>query len=907
MKICSLQCEYKENPIGIDNLSPRFLWKQSGENHACQTAYQIIVSSSEEKAGAFKADVWDSGIVESDLCYGDYTGKKLESSCRYYWRIRICLNHTEWVECSETAYFEMGLLDGALWQGRWIGSPTPERYVSLFRRVVSLDKKPVKARAYIATAGFSELWVNGGKIGVNLLDPSNTDYSKRLLYVTYDITDNLNIGDNAIGVMLNNGWTSHARFLLQIYVWFEDGSRMSLCSEFGNWVMLVSPILSATIYSGEVYNSEYERPDWNLPADSFEKKYHKEYWRVFCDQLPRSRNDNPSQYDQYANACFDVLELPAPGGKLEAQIIEPIKVMEYIQPVSVEKAVDHSFIYTFDQNFAGWVRLKIKGARGTVITIKYTEILNDDGTMNMEYLRVSDPTYPLPMQTDVFILKGKGEEIYEPRFTYHGFKYISIEGVKEAVPLDQVTGVVVHSSVQTSGDFSCSEPIINRLQNMILWTERSNLYSIPTDCPQRSERHGWLNDLTARGEESVYNFNLKLFYTKFENDIKDTQDHFSGAISDTAPYRRGNHPADAVSSSYLILPWLVYMHYSDERLIRDHYEGMKKWTEFLYRNSHDGIISYSLYGDWASPIHHCHHNGFQSPVSSITPGYFISSGFLYFNITTLLDFAIILKKEEDVADLSARKKALKNKLNHVFFNSDTANYANGSQGANVFALYLGIVPKKYIKDVVANIVKDIVKNDYHLTTGNLTTKYLFEVLSMYGEVDTAYKLATQTTYPSWGFMMSNGATTIWERWEYETGYGMNSHNHPMYGSIGAWFYKYLAGISPVEPGYKVFQIKPYMPAGLDHVSASVDTIYGAIRSGWEKKGDSLILDITVPCGSKAFIHIPSGHKPKEIYCNDILAWNNHFVKSREDFTGVAYDEEFAVFEVNPGEYRFRAN
>lgn len=904
MKIYGLQCEYKENPIGIDIKTPRFLWKTLNDESKRQIAYRVSVSSCDDFAKQSINDVWDSGIISCDLCTCDYSGIELRSSERYFWRVSLCDNEGVWHISNEIAFFEMGLLDDTQWSGRWIGSPTPERYVSLFRRIATLDKKVIKARAYLATAGFSELWINGSKIGVNVLDPSNTDYSKRLLYVTYDITENLNTGENAIGIMLNNGWASHARFLIQINVWYDDGSQNSVYSEFSEWVMIVSPIVSATIYSGEVYNTEYERPEWNLPTGEFAAKYHKEYWRVFCDQLPRTRNDNPSQYDQYANAFFDVMELPAPGGRLESQIIEPIKVIDTIKPESVIKTVDNSYLYEFEQNFAGWIRLEIEGVKGTVITIKYSEILNDDGTINMEYLRVSDPSYPLPMQTDIFILKGDGIEVYEPRFTYHGFKYVSIAGISEPIALDKVTGMVVHSSVSRSGFFECSDPLLNRLQKMIIWTERSNLYSIPTDCPQRSERHGWLNDLTARSEEAVYNFNLKLFFSKFVNDIKDTQDSFSGAISDTAPFRRGNYPADPVSSSYLILPDLLYMHYGDERQIRDHYEGMKKWTEFLLRNSHEGIISYSLYGDWASPIKLCHHNGFESPVSSITPGYFVSSAYLYYNVTLILKFAEILMKEEDIKYFSILKKNLKHNFNHVFLNSESANYANGSQGANVLALYLDIVPKKLLKNVVANIVEDIEKNDYHLTTGNLTTKYVFEVLSMYGKVDVAYKLAIQTTYPSWGFMMANGATTIWERWEHATGYGMNSHNHPMYGSIGAWFYKYLAGISPVEPGYKVFQIKPYIPEGMNSASATIETIYGSIVSSWEIIETSLLVKITVPCGTLAFVHIPTNKKSDKIYCNEILVFDESFLQSDNDIIAITSDEQFAVFEVKQGNYNF---
>ncbi len=902
MEIYDLQCESCTRPMGIGESSPRLSWKLRDIGRGDPSACRVYVSADPANPAKHAGDVWDSGIIAGDPCFCD-CGGDLESCGIYYWCVSLCDARGEWQD-SDTASFEMGLLDPGLWQGRWIGSPAPGRYAGYFRRVVSLDKKAVRARAYLATEGFSELWINGAPIGDSVLDPANTDYAQRLLYITHDITDRLRPGDNAIGIVLNNGWSRHARFLLQVLVWFGDGSRTGFCSEFGSWVLTISPILSATIYSGVVYNALYEKPEWNLPDSSFEKNHHRESWRFFCDKLPINRDENPAQYDQYARAFFDVLELPAPGGRLESQLLEPIRPMGTIRPVAVKKTAENVYTYSFAQNFTGWVRIEVSGKPGDVVTVRHSEILHDDGTLNMDYLRVSDPTYPLPMQTDTYILKGEGTECCEPKFTYHGFRYISIEGIGEELSFDRITGIIVHSAVEQAGRFECGNPLLNRIQDMVLWTERSNLFGIPTDCPQRSERQGWLNDLTARSEETVYNFNARLLFSKFLRDIQDTQDDFSGAIGDTAPFRRGNRPADPVSSSYLIIAHLIYRHYGDERPIRRHYEGMKKWTEFLLRNSHDGIVTYSFYGDWASPVGHCRHNGLVSPASAITPGSFISSGYLYMNVCLMAEFAGILNQADDAERFAGLRRSIRNTLNRTFCDPETGDYAGGSQGANVFALHLGIVPKKKQAALIRRIVSDIVRHDYHLTTGNLMTKYILEVLCDHGETDIAYQLAVQTTYPSWGYMISNGATTIWERWEYETGYGMNSHNHAMYGSVSAWFYKYLAGISPVEPGYKVFQVKPHVPAGLDRVDAEVRTVCGTAGVRWEKTGEGLRFEILVPEGTRSFAHVPVDGVNEEIRCGGELVWNGRFLNGSPDVTGVAADGRYAVFSLPHGRYRF---
>lgn len=894
MQPSNLLCEYSNNPIDVNRESPVLSWSiQEIDTKNKQSAYRVLVASKKELLGEETADIWDSGEVESGDCCCSYQRQKaLLSTQAYCWKVKVKCGNC-WSEYSDIATFETALLDSTLWEGQWIGMPNDSRAVGMFRMDKRLDCKIKRARIYLASDGYVQLWINGNKVGKDCLDPANVDHRKHVFYRTYDITSFLQEGDNAIGVMMGHGWATHPRFLLQGYIWLENGLKISVKSNFQDWIFLISPILSATIYSGEIYNANYERPEWNLPGDAFYKRYQKQRWNFFSDNLPIKESDNEGQYQEFGHAYYDVMELPAPDGILIGQMVEPIREIEYLKPVSVMRLSKGGFVFDFGQNFAGVIRIRLSGKQYTPVKIQYSEILNDDHTLNMEYLRVSDPTYPFPMQCDQYILKGADEEIYQPMFTYHGFRYVSVEGVIDALTVEDVTGIVLHSDVEQTGTFECSNELVNKIHSNILWTERSNLYSIPTDCCQRSERQGWLNDLTARAEASVFNFNLNRFYEKFMQDIADTQDPVSGAIADTAPFRRGNRPADPVSSSFLILGDLLYTHYGNIRPIREHYDSMKQWTDFLGRISRNGVIAFSMYGDWASPIHNCFHNDMYSPMSAITPGDFVSTGYYYLDLLLMEKFAGLLEKNEDQKRFSLEKEQVKQALLNRYRDPQTLGYAGGSQGANVFALYLDIVPKEEIQTVVELIVKDIEENGNHLTTGNLMTKYLPEILTEYGHVDAAFRLITQTTYPSWGYMIEQGATTIWERWEYETGYGMNSHNHPMYGSISAWFYRYLSGITPMKPNFSKIKIKPYIPQELRYVKGSVKTYAGKVVSNWEKTDDGVRFDICIPNGTEAEIYLPVQNDQTAIV-----------QEGQNSFQPIRSEDGYVGFSVMGGKYCF---
>ncbi|MFY9177955.1 MAG: family 78 glycoside hydrolase catalytic domain [Caldicoprobacterales bacterium] len=894
-----LLCEYAVRPIGIDTKKPRFSWQIP--RGISQDAYRILVSTSPQRLDSDIGDMWDSKRVESSNSINiEYDGLVLESRKGYWWKVKVWIGGVE-SSWSQPSYFEMGLLNKEDWQAEWIGVPLfDNKRVYIMRRSFNVDKKVKRARVYVSGLGYNEVYINGEKIGDHVLDPGNTDYSKRVLYTTYEADNSLSLGENVIAVLVANGWYKKPSLLLQLYMEFDDGSTQIICTKPLEWHILFSPFLRADIYTGETYDARREIEGWNKPGSIFNKLSKRCPWLIVNTFVDREDNDFIRK--------FPAMLLPDPGGKLEAQKCEPIKAVEEIKPQRLYSPKEGLYLVEFPQNFSGWIRIKLCGERGKRIVIKYSELVFEDGTINQDNLGTAERTHN--MQTDIYILKGDGEEVYEPRFTYHGFRYVQIEGLDEEPDIENIIGVVVHTDLTSTGYFECDNELINRIQECVRWSERTNNHSIMTDCPQRDERHGWLNDLTARAEEAVYNFNMARIFEKVTQDIRDTQDDYTGSIADTAPFKRGQNPADPVCASYLLLPWLSYIFYGNKRLLEESYEGLKKWTNYLYSMTDNGIVVYSYWGDWASPIKECIDN---TPVSRNTPGVLMSTGFLYYCLSLLVKIAKVLDKKEDLELLKKRTREIREAFNRKFFNKEKGYYANNSQGANSFALYLKLVPEEYIPSVIDHLVYDVeVKNKGHLTTGNICTKYLLEVLSEYGKVDTAYKIATQTTYPSWGYMLSKGATTIWERWEYATGAAMNSHNHAMYGSVSAWFYKYLAGIRPDEnnPAFGEVIIKPHIPSELNSVTASLDTMKGRICVEWQKTASHFELNVQIPANSRAYVYVPINIYPEKredatLIVNGETVWEKDVFRPVSELEFMEKTKDYIGFIVMPGQYKFQ--
>jgi len=877
LTVDDLRCEYAPNPLGVDTLHPRLSWTlASSERGERQTAYQVLVASSQEKLSAGVGDLWDSGKVASDQSIQvAYRGKELTSRQQAFWKVRVWDHQGPASPYSEPARWEMGLLAPSDWKARWIGYPPGwSGHALYFRYHFTLRKEVKQARAYLAGLGYYEFHLNGVKVGDHVLDPGFTAYTKRVLYSTYDVGSLLQPGGNAMGVILGNGWYGSPKLLVQLEVTYADGSIDSFDThgEFAdeNWLVTDGPIVANSIYDGEVYDARLERPGWDMPE--------------------RGEGGPPERIHQWVTP----MGVDPPGGRLVSQTINPIKVVEVRNPLQITEVKPGVFVYDTGQNLAGWAELRVKGERGDQVTLRFAESLTKDGTVDQENLRKAGAT-------DVYILKGGGEETYEPRFTYHGFRYIQMEGFPGRPQLDNITIKVVRSSVDASGEIETSNDLINRVQKMIWWTEASNLYSVPTDCPQRDERMGWLNDLTVRSEESVYNFQMGRFYSKFLNDIGDTQ-WDDGSITDTAPFRWGERPADPVDASYLLLGWWLYWHYGDTRVMADHFAGWRAWVDFLQREAKDGIIDYGVWGDWSPPVGEAI-NGSRgwSAVSRDTPYSLMSTGFLFYSQRLLANMAQILGKKDDAAKYAALADKTREVFNRTFWNEKTGGYGANNQAANSLALFMGLVPAERVPRVVDNLVKDVEAHGGHLTTGNICTKYLLEALATHGHADLAYRIAAQQTYPSWGFMLANGATTLWERWELLTEYGMNSHNHPMMGSVSAWFYKYLAGINtdPQAPGFKRFIIHPYPVGDLTWVRSQYASMYGIIRCAWRKEDGAFHLNVTVPVNTTATVYVPASDASQVTESG----------KPAARATGVKWvrnEGGAVVFEVGSGDYEFVA-
>ncbi len=866
--ITNLRCNNAANPLGIDATAPQFSWEfTSSDRNFRQTAYQVLVAESPEQLDKQDGTVWNSGKVNSSQSSGVlYKGAPLQSRKKYFWKVKVWAADNKELPSPQVANFEMGLLNESDWQwADWVGFPSGWiGRVHYFRRVFSFGKEVVKARAYVAGIGYYEMQINGKKVGDYVLDPATSDFSKRVYYTTYDIKDFLN-KENVMVVAVAPGWYGMPKLKMQMEFVFSDGTQETIASNSIRNVTL-GPVISSGILDGEAYDARMEKPEWNLPSDTIIKGLPNQFWGVAPVVEP-------------------------PGGKMVAQQLEPIRIVDSFKPVSLTEPEPGVYVLDAGKNTAGWLHIKVKGERGQKITMRFSETLYEKGTVNQENLRTA-------FATDTYIMKGSGVEEWEPRFTYHGFRFVQIEGLRSKPQINDFTVKQVRSDVEEAGSFTSSNDLLNRINEMVKRTEASNLHSIPTDCPQRDERMGWLNDLTVRIEQAVYNFNLHRLYDKYIRDVSDTQNE-NGEITDTAPYKVGGKPADPVSASFLLLALKSYEYYGNTQIIRDNYQQMKAWVDYLVTRTKDGIVEYSYYGDWSPPAEFGEKGYGYGAISKNTPGNFMSTGYLYYCSRLMSKMADVIGNKSDKEKYDALAEKTLKAFNDKFYDEKTGGYATNNQSCNSFALFLGAASKERIPGVVANLVAKVKEYDYHLTTGNLCTKYLLETLTENGHVDVAYRIATQTTYPSWGYMLANGATTLWERWEYETGGSMNSHNHPMMGSVGSWLYKYVLGILPDidAPGFEKFTIRPYIIKDLQFAKGDYKSVKGIIRSEWKKSNGTLQLNISVPANSVATVYVPTRQLKS-------IREGNASVGAKRDIKYLRMEGEAAVFEVGSGDYSF---
>ena len=829
-----LLCEYMQNPTGIDTPAPLLCWYNDAPQTAIHSSRVVVLDSG-------SGDIlWDSGF-QPDTGRAVYKGRALRSGQTCRWQ--VSLRHTGGETLSDEARFTMGLLPEDHWQARWVGGIRIDAKCYLYRHEWTAPKPVRSAAAFVASPNYNVITVNGQKPDDSVLNNTFANYDKSLYYATYDLTGLVREGQNAIGVMTGLGWRSlreaedgvgwgDSLFALQIRMIYADGTEEWLYSHPDAWRCLTDgPVTYNSIYNGEVYDARLEKTGWDEPG------YEDSGW-------------------------MDTVEKEPPEGVLRSQLLEPIRVVKEWQPVAVLPVADGSWTLDFGRNFAGWVRLRIRGKAGQQIAIRPTEMIHPDGSVDPTSLRKAHPV-------DIYICKGEGVEEWEPRFTYHGFRYAQITGLESRPEPGMFTGCMVRSGVEDTGRFTSSHPVVQGFFDMVRQTEESNLHGVPTDCPQRDERLGWLNDMTVRNEGALYGFRLYQLYAKWLRDIRDTQGRVTGAITDTAPFLRyGFRPADPVSGSFLMLPWNLYLHYGDDRIIRENYEANGRWVQYLLRNTRDGVVRFSSMGDWAAPVAGTDHSSTGGgALSVITPPLLMSTGFLYHDCILMAKMARVLGKVEEEQAWLRTAAQVKADFNRAFFHPDGQYYGANSQAANILPLHFDLVEEEHIPGVLASLCEDIRQSGGHLTTGNICTRFGVEVLFRYGEADLAWHLLSQTEYPGWGYMLANGATTVWERWE-KLGSNdymaeMASMSHPMNGSAVVSLYKHLAGIQPDEeqPGWQNILFRPAVPKDAPDAGAELHTIRGTVASRWTQKDGCIHWEVTVPAGCTGTVYLPGKAEP----------------------------------------------
>jgi alpha-L-rhamnosidase len=877
LRPAQLRCEYLENPIGIDVARPRLSWIVEATSRSgralTQSAYQILVASERSRLDEGEADFWDSGKVVSDqTLHIEYAGKPVSSGTECFWSVRVWDQDEESSRWSSPASWETGLLEPAAWAGaRWIGATTNVEVqpAPMFRRQFELGAKVKRARATVCGLGYYELHLNGEKVGDHLLDPGYTRYDKRVLYVTYDVTDNLKKGDNAIGVMLGHGWfncQTHAvwdfhkapwrsapKFLLMLKAELSDGRTVTMVSD-NSWKCSTGPIVFNSIYGGETYDARLEKPGWD--AASF----------------------NDSGW-----LAAQLVDLPA--GKLAAQMMPPIRANLPVKPVKLAEPKPGVFVYDLGQNLAGHAQLRVRGPAGTEVVMRYGERLGEDGTLDRKFLDMHIATNgpAQQFQTDTYILKGTGEEVYASRFTYHGFQYVEVTGFPGSPNLDNLRGVFLHSDVPVAGEFHCSNPLLNKIWRAARYAYLSNLQGIPTDCPHR-EKNGWMGDAHLAAEQALFNYHPAAVYTKWINDIADEQ-RPTGELPGIVPtsgwgYKWGNGPA--WDSAFILIPYYMSLYYGDARILASHYDGFRRYIDYLTSRAKGGIVSIGL-NDWA-------------PAKTTTPADITDTAYYYKDTQITALAAKLAGKEAAVRQYAELAASIRKAFNAKFYKPDASSYGNGSQTSLSCALYQGLVDSENTTRVLNSLVTAVEAADSHIDTGILGAKYLLNALIENGRADVAWRIVTQTNPPSWGWWIDQGATTLWEQWN-----GTESRNHIMFGDISAWFYKALAGINPdpAAAGFKHFFVRPQLLGDLTSARADYDSIRGKIVSDWRVEDGEFRLNLTVPANTTATVFIPAVLGSEVEEGGDPARRVKGVKLLRQDPTG-------AVFQVASGAYRFRA-
>lgn len=727
-------------------------------------------------------------------------------------------------------------------KGQWISrcynyfDPKESRPAAYLRKVFNVEQSIKEAVLYICGLGYNEVYINGQKVGDEVLTPPFTRYDKTVLYNTYDICDYLVEGENVIGVILGNGvynvqeanawnyetapWKHHPKMVLLSEINYEDETKQTIHSD-NSWKFSEGPIIFDSLYGGEVYDARLELNGW-------------------CN----------SGYDDalWENAAV----CRGPGGRLKPMTMEPCRVVEVIKPIAMWEVKPGVWIFDLGKNISGWVRLRIEGESGDIITIKYAEKLDEgqniDQSNIITHINENDREH---FQKDVYILKGVGEEIWEPRFTDHGFQYVQVTGFQKRPTLDSINGCRVHTDFENRGSFECSNDLLNKIQEACRLSVLGNYHGIPTDCPHR-EKNGWTGDALISAEQMLLNFDPQKAYYKWLEDIEDAQRE-SGQIPGIVPtggwgYNWGSGPA--WDSALILIPWYLYIYRGDTDILSRMYESMRKYVDYMTTMVTDNILDFGL-GDWCPPV--------GGPADYKCPSTVTDTAYYYCDADVLSKVAKVLNKEKDSHKYSQLSKDIAMSFNRKFVDDETGEVLGDSQTSYACALYFDLVHGEIKQKAVDHLIREVEKADRHIDCGILGTKYILHVLSAVGRGDLAYAIASQKDFPGWGYWIEQGATTLWETWD-----GENSRNHHMFSDISAWFYKRLAGINPdpEEPGFKHILIRPNIIEELTWVKAGHESKNGRIEIEWQLENDILCMKIRIPDSCRATLYLPEKFKEK---------------------------------------------
>jgi alpha-L-rhamnosidase len=886
--------EYRVDPLGIDTPRPRLGWiLESSGRGKFQSAYQVLVADSPERLRTDQGNLWDSGKVESGESQSViYAGRALRSGLRCYWKVRVwdgAKNLSAW---SRTAVWESALLDPEEWSGRWIeeGKPAPQKdedfYADdpapLFRKSFFLPQGVKRARLYIAGLGYYEAFLNGRRVGDHVLDPGWTNYRRRVYYSIYDVTGLLQKGRNMIGVAVGNGWfnplplrmwgnlnlretlpVGRPRLVGQLAIELEDGARVSIATDT-SWQVRGGPVVRNNVYLGEVYDARREIPGWDKPG---------------------------SDESGWANAAL----CPESLGVLQAQPQPPIRVTSRLKPVGITEPKPGAFIFDLGCNFAGWASVRLREPSGTPVRLRFGELLNADGSLNPltsvcgqikgrheNGVPIGGPGAPeIAEQSDLYIAKGGGEETYTPRFTFHGFRYVEITGLSRRPALDDLVGLRLNSDVGETGTFSCSNDLLNRIQDMARRTFLSNIFSVQSDCPHR-ERFGYGGDLVATNDAFLMNYGMAAFYEKATRDWGDAA-RPDGMLTDTAPFVGIQYCGLAWAMAHPFLQSQLLRYYGDRRIVEEQYETSRRWMNRVLEENRDFIVRKGL-SDHESLV----------PTETphlVTPLFYQCAGILF-------SLAGFLGRTDEAAWYASVADDIRRAYLGQLLPPGPEKYKALTQAGLAAALELGLLPAEERGAAEQTLIQMVsATKEPQVTTGIFGTKFLLNALSRAGRADLAFALVARREFPGWGYMLERGATTLWEHW----GFSDNtfSHNHPMFGSVSEWFYTWLAGIQPAPGavGFDRIIIRPQPVGDLKWVKGRILTVRGEVRSEWRTEDGRFLLEVAIPPSTKATVYIPQTdpESVKEGGWPAVEAEGVRFLRAE----GGA-----AVFEIGSGRYLF---